>query len=254
MQLFNLKLLSEFAGTGIATDRYQLIDIFRGVAIVLMMVYHFNYDLVYFALADFDFNHDIVWLGFRTLILSLFLFLVGVSLQIAALRGLRTVRYLRRLAYVFFSALLVTAGSYFMFPQSLIFFGVLHFIVVASLIGLLFVRWYWFNLVLGVALILLAMMVKSPFFDQPSWQWFGLMTHKPVTEDYVPLLPWFGVVLIGMFVGRMIQGRYSESLSNYSQPHFLARLLAFGGRHSLLIYMLHQPIFLGILYLLFGFV
>jgi len=249
MRLFNRKLLN----TPVGADRYQLIDIFRGLAIVLMMVYHFNYDLVYFALANFDFNHDTFWLGFRSLILSLFLLLVGISLQIATLRGIRLPRYLRRLGYVLFSALLVSAGSYFMFPQSMIFFGVLHFIVVASLLGLLFVRWYWFNLVLGVGLILFGMMVQSTFFDQPSWQWFGLMTHKPVTEDYVPLLPWFGVVLIGLFVGKLIQSRCSDVLMSYSQSHPLARLLAFAGRHSLLIYMLHQPIFLGILYLLFGF-
>jgi uncharacterized membrane protein len=77
------------------------------------------------------------------------------------------------------------------------------------------------------------------------------MTHIPATEDYVPLLPWFGVVLIGMFIGKtLFDDRPMVWLSwNSQQP--VARWLAFGGRHSIHVYILHQPVFIGVLSLWF---
>ena len=94
------------------------------------------------------------------------------------------------------------------------------------------------------------------------------MTHKPTTQDYVPLVPWFGVVLIGLFLCKLVFNTppsasasmprsISESmprsmLAQWSGKHLLVRILALGGRHGLLIYLLHQPVFFAILYLSFG--
>jgi uncharacterized membrane protein len=84
-------------------------------------------------------------------------------------------------------------------------------------------------------------------FNQKALQWFGLMTHKPPTEDYVPLLPWFGVVLLGMTLGKYLHNKGSIYRPIQS---IWGRRLAGMGRHSLLIYMLHQPILLGGLWVL----
>jgi uncharacterized membrane protein len=144
--------------------------------------------------------------------------------------------------------LLVSIGSYVVFPQSWIFFGVLHHIAIASLLGLAFLRFDSANLLIGGALIALGVFMKVPLFDASAMQWIGLMTHKPITEDYVPLLPWFGVVLVGMFVGHRLMPSRLESVA--SRPILPGeRLLALMGRHSLLLYMVHQPIFLALLYL-----
>jgi uncharacterized membrane protein len=79
------------------------------------------------------------------------------------------------------------------------------------------------------------------------------MTYLPYTEDYVPLAPWFGIVLIGIFVGKVIFNQEDEpALLARPAGNPLSRVLAFGGRHSLNIYLLHQPVFFGVLYLIFG--
>lgn len=136
-----------------------------------------------------------------------------------------------------------------LFPNSWIFFGVLHFILLVSILGLAFLGLHWANLLLGSGLIFLGLTVQYPLFDHPWLQWFGLMTYKPITEDYVPLLPWFGVVLLGMFLGKLcLHSDAGKRLSIWQNDQSTTRLLALAGRHSLLIYMLHQPVLLGILY------
>jgi uncharacterized membrane protein len=230
-------------------QRYAIVDILRGAAIVLMFIYHFTFDLNYFGAVRFDFNHDRFWLGFRALIVSSFLCLVGVSLTLAQQQRMSWKPYLRRLIAIGLCAVAVTIGSYAMFSRSFIFFGILHFIFVASLLGLMFTRFYWLNLGLGTALIALGAFFSHRLFDYPWLQWVGLMTHKPITEDYVPLLPWFGVVLIGMFVGRLALVRNALGQKTPVSP--VNKTLAYAGRHSLPVYMLHQPIFIGVLWLIF---
>lgn len=236
-----------------ASTRAMLVDVTRGGAVILMIAYHFTFDLNLIAKLGIDFNHDALWLGLRTTIVSLFLLLVGVSQSMAHQRGIERVRYLKRLGLLIACAGLVTLGSKIMFPKTFIFFGILHFIALASVLGLLTLRLYRLNLAAGLSLIVLGARFTHPWFDQPALQWIGLMTHKPFTEDYVPLLPWFGVVLIGQYLGKFLDrspaGRRVMCWSSVKLP---ARLLALGGRHSLLIYMVHQPVLFGLLYLYFG--
>ena len=239
------------------TGRYPIVDAARGAAIALMFVYHFMFDLHYYNIVTIDFNNDPVWLGLRTLIVSLFLGVMGVSLHLATASGLNQRTFVRRLLQVMGCAVLVSISSYMMFPKSMIFFGILHFIAVASVLGILFYRGFWINLGVGVALIIAGLTIQHPWFDQPGWQWIGLMTHKPITEDYVPLLPWFGMVLLGLFLGKWIfssplTGCLRKNLVQWQGKARLSRLLVFGGRHSLPIYMLHQPVFLAVLYLFVG--
>ena len=231
------------------SSRFQLIDILRGVAIVLMVLYHFCYDLEYFRLASFDFSHAPFWLSLRTLIVSLFLGLVGVSLVLANESGLNPRRYFKRLGMLVLFALAITVTSYFMFPGRTIVFGILHFIAFASVVGLLFVRWPLVSLVVGIGFIGLNLVFEHRFFDQPATHWIGLMTRKPATEDYVPVIPWFGVVLIGIFLGHILLRASSlQFIRRYHTNRPPGRGLALAGRHSLLIYMLHQPILFGLLW------
>lgn len=228
--------------------RFVFIDAWRGFAIVLMVVYHFCFDLSYYGLAGFDFYHDAFWLNARIFILSQFIGLVGVSLVLATNAGLNAKRYLRRLLLLIASAALVSLSTWWMFGDRFVFFGVLHFIALASVLGLLFIKAGWLNLFLGVGVIVFSLRYQSEWFDVPGWRWIGLVTHKPPTEDYVPLLPWFGVVMLGIFSGAYIV-RFAQQYLSGLDACKTVQCLAFAGRHSLVIYLLHQPLLMGLLYL-----
>lgn len=233
-----------------ATRRLPLFDVLRGLAIVAMVVFHLAFDLNYFGIIEADFYSDSGLVATRNAIVAMFLLLVGISMTLALRNGIHWDRYLKRLTVLALCALAVSLGSWLMFPQSWIFFGVLHFIAAASVIALAFRRFYRANLLIGLGVILFGLTVSHPTFDTPGLRWIGLVTTKPITEDYVPLLPWFGVVLIGMFLGKLSLQRIDFSILAERQPTTpVGMTLALMGRHSLAIYLLHQPLLLAAIWL-----
>ena len=228
-----------------ATIRIAAIDALRGGAILAMIGYHFAFDLSWFGVFRADFNNNALWLTLRALIVSSFLLLVGVSLVLAHGARISRHRFWRRIALIAFCAMLVTAGSYFAFPQSFITFGILHCIAVSSVLAWPLVRYPVAALITGLAVIAIGLQVRLPIFDMRWLNWIGMMTHKPPTEDYVPLFPWLGVVLLGVAAGGWLARKDYRPLRPMSRaaPGWLNWL----GRHSLLVYMVHQPILLGML-------
>lgn len=191
-----------------------------------------------------DINHDPVWLTARTLILGTFLFAVGVSFALAQLAQTPLRTKLVRTGRIAAAALLVTAGSWLVFPQSAIYFGTLHAIAVISLVLLAVPCGVWPAAILGAAAVSVGALFSHSVFNHPSLAWIGLMTYKPLTEDYVPLLPWLGVSLIGYAAANAMHKRgLLGALAHIAPP----RALTWMGRHSLAIYLLHQPLMLGIL-------
>ena len=227
-----------------SASRAVLIDVSRGIAIALMVIYHFCYDLVLFGWQDFALRQDSFWIGFRVLIVSLFLLLVGISLQLAHNPNFQLNKFKRRLTFLVISALLVSIGSYFLFHQRFIYFGILHFIVIASVISVWFRHYHYLNLGLGVIFILIGNYLQHSLFNSYALNWMGFTTEIPATEDYVPLFPWLGVVFIGLFVGNWLKQQpkilYCLPANKITQP--LSRL----GQHGLLIYLLHQPLLFGL--------
>ena len=223
----------------------------RGFAILLMFIYHFSYDLNYYGFIQQNFYHEPFWIHFRSLIVTLFLGIMGISLYLSSYRGLNKKRFRNRLFLLIFYSFLVSLSSWVMYPKAMVFFGILHFIAIASVLGLVFIRFGLFNVFIGLSLIILSQTTSHPFFDQPYFQWIGLMTKLPITVDYVPLLPWFGCVLIGIYLGQVFSQLPKNSfLVHWQNNNAMSRVLALAGRHSLHIYMLHQPLFLGILYII----
>jgi len=153
--------------------------------------------------------------------------------------------FCRRIALIVFCAVLVSVVSYVTFPQTFITFGILHCIAVASVLARPLVRWPLVALALGAAIIAAGATLQFALFDARWLNWVGLMTHKPPTEDYVPLFPWLGVVLVGIAAGAWVTGR--ERSAVISLGRVAPRWLAWLGHHSLLVYMVHQPVLVGIL-------
>ena len=229
------------------SQRFARIDALRGAAIVWMAVFHFCFDLNYFGLLlpKQNFYGDPFWTVQRSVIVSLFLFTAGLSQAVALDAGQGWSRFWRRWAQIAACAVLVSAGSALMFPKSWISFGILHGIAL-MLIGARLAAplrgWLW---PLGLALILLPPWLQHPFFDTRWTNWVGLVTHKPVTEDFAPLLPWLGVTLWGLAAGQWLLARQRAVLAGPLPG--AARGLAALGRWSLAFYMLHQPVLIGAL-------
>ena len=181
-----------------APTRITSLDALRGIAIVTMIVYHFAFDLRYFGAIHADLEHDPRWIAARSVILSAFLLIAGISAVLAQRRSSSTSPWLRHLAVIAAAALLVSAASWLMFPGSFIWFGVLHAIAVSLLLAKPLLARPLLAAVIGVAVIASSLAVVSPIFDSRALGWIGFMTSKPVTEDYVPLFPWTGVLLLGV--------------------------------------------------------
>jgi uncharacterized membrane protein len=222
--------------------RVEGLDALRGVAIVAMVVYHFCFDLRYFGVARWDFEHDIRWLAARTLILSSFLLIAGISAALARRDPAADARWPRHVAVIGGAALLVTAASAMMFPRSFIWFGVLHAIALSLLLARPLIDRPRAAVAAGVIVIAAGVMLSSQHFDNRMLGWLGFMTGKPMTEDYVPLFPWSGVLFLGIAAGHALVA------SNFAMLAPLARMpraLRFLGRHSLAVYLVHQPLLLG---------
>ena len=220
-------------------SRIYEIDLLRGLAIILMVIFHFGYDLTIFGWADFSTSKDIEWRIFRTIIVSSFLLAVGMSSYLAYQKSINKRKLANAVAKLFAVSLFITIGSFFMHPSTWVYFGIIHFITVALPISVLFVRIPYIALVIGTACIVGYWMDILNLF--PIWKWSVLHLGIPTrTVDLVSFFPWIGVVLIGVFV--MHNGLFQIKIK--STPIF--NKLVFLGQHSLIIYLIHQPILYGL--------
>jgi uncharacterized membrane protein len=236
------------AGAKIAT-RIPALDALRGFAILAMIIYHFCFDLQYFGVTRWDFYHDPVWLHARTLILSSFLLIAGVSLILANRNTASPAHFWRHVGTIGACALVVSGASYALFPASWIWFGVLHAIAVSLVLARPLVRRPVIALVIGVIVIAAGNLFSHVAFDSRTLGWIGFMTVKPRTEDYVPLFPWTGVILLGIAAGHaLVRVEFRPVAFAEKWP----RLMAWLGRHGLAAYMVHQPVLIGLLFLVVG--
>ncbi len=228
------------------TARIELIDAARGAALVAMAVYHFTWDLEFFSYVEAGMTAVGGWKFFARSIASSFLFLVGVSLFLAHADFIRWRGFWRRLAMIGGAAAAISLATSIAVPEAFIFFGILHQIALASLLGLLFLRLPW-PVVLAAAAVVIAAphFLRSGFFDHPAWWWVGLSTANPRSNDYVPVFPWFGAVLAGIAAASF--ARQAGLLPRLAAIPVArpARPLVFAGRHSLAFYLLHQPVLIA---------
>ncbi|MCL2871811.1 MAG: DUF1624 domain-containing protein [Betaproteobacteria bacterium] len=225
--------------------RLPWLDISRGLALCAMIIYHFCFDLQWQGIITADPYHSPIWTTARTLIITSFLLIVGISLFVAHTRAISHRAFWLRIIKIAACALIVSIASYALFPESFIYFGVLHFIAIASILAWPFTGYPRFALIFGVIVVLVGITFSNPIFNARAFSLIGFVTELPRTEDYVPIFPWLGVVLIGVGIAPVLLSiRKTVSASS----NRVTRLLIWMGRRSLWVYMLHQPILVGALW------
>jgi uncharacterized membrane protein len=238
------------------TVRFWEVDLLRGVAIVLMVLYHLVYDLNYFAVYEIDI-HSGFWMTVARATASLFLLLVGLSLTLSHSRSRLLgqedgffFRLLKRSAWILVLALGVSVVTYLFIGKGFIVFGVLHLIGLSLLLAYPFLRLQKANFIFGLLFILLGIYLQNISVSFSWLLWLGLTPAGFYSVDYFPVFPWLGVILLGMGLGSLLYPGYQRRIT---VPDFagssLVRSLAFLGRNSLAIYLVHQSVIIAFLYL-----
>jgi uncharacterized membrane protein len=224
-------------------SRIWEIDFLRGFSIIIMIYFHIVFDL------EFIFNYPIststginYYAGKISLI---FIIVSGISSILSknnALRGIKLFLVSLALSLVTF-----LTSSIIFHEKSLIIFGILHFLSISILLSVLFFKIKpTFSLLIGIVIIFAGYFISDMHTKIPYLFPIGLTTKDFSSLDYFPLIPWFGYYLIGIYLGRIIY-KEKKSIFKFQIKRNPINIL---GKHSLLVYLIHQPIILLILFLL----
>ena len=237
---------------GRKVDRFWEVDAARGIAIIMMIVYHCTYDLD--TLGGYHIQSTTGYLAlFADVTAGLFLFLVGISLAISRTRtgltgwrlfGKYLARGLRILAYGMVLTIIFLALG-----MGVVAFGILHLIGFSIILAYPFLSLRLTNLVLGTVIFIAGQYILAQdLYSQSFWLLpFGVVPEGVIMPDYRPLLPWFGVVLIGLFFGNVVFGDGRQPAVVEDKAPVLAKPLLPLGRNSLFVYLIHQPIIIALL-------
>ncbi|OYT63768.1 hypothetical protein B6U67_01935 [Methanosarcinales archaeon ex4484_138] len=236
-------------------NRFWEIDLTRGIAIIAMVAYHLSYDLNYFNVYGVDINSGFWWYLARSTAVT-FLLLVGVSLTLSYSKTkIQTPekntyrKYLKRGFDIFMLGLAITATTWLLLEEGTILFGILPLIGVSIILAYPFLQYRYLNFIAGVIIISIGIHLKSVTINSPYLFWMGLRPEYFYTLDYFPILPWFGVILIGLFLGNLLYYNSTRMFNLWNQPkNPIVTLFCLIGRHSLPIYLAHQPVLITTLH------
>jgi len=219
-------------------NRIFSIDVLRSFAIVLMVVFHFIYDLRFFGYVEWNTPDGAGWRTFRHVILISFFICLGASLHLSYQNTIDWKKFSKRLTQILVSALAISLVSLIVVPNNYIYFGVLQFIAIASLLCIMFVNKPRTSL--GIGLFIIA--IYNIGGVSGMWPFTYIQDHLPeYSNDYVGLFPWLGVVFVGIWLAS------TPFVKNDPLQHLKRHTwIAFPGKHSLVIYLVHQPAFFAI--------
>ena len=225
------------------------LDAFRGICVLGMVLVHLVYDLVkMYRIIQWEYPD---WFAFvQEWGGVLFLLISGISLTLGS-------RSVRRGLIVFLCGLLVSAVTYGMYALDfahisiIIYFGVLHCLGVCMLLGGLLRKLPWWALmILAAVFIILGFHFETLRGDRLWLMPLGITPYGFASSDYFPLFPNLGFFVAGMVLGKTLYRKKESLLPRVNEQFFLIRFLRFCGRHSLWIYLIHQPALNGLCMLL----
>jgi uncharacterized membrane protein len=240
------------------TGRFVEIDLMRGIAVIMMVIYHVLFDIYFFNISPVDVTTGF-WKLFAIVTASLFLLLVGISFTLSASKAEKLLdrrnfllKYLKRGISVLLIAAMISVVTWWYLGEGYIIFGILHLIGFSIIIAPFFFHRKQLSLYGGILIIIIGTIlssVRGPFILLP----LGIYPASFYSVDYTPIFPWFGIVLIGIYIGELLypEGKRGtllpEALKHHAMSGSPEKALAFLGRHSLAIYILHQPVIILLL-------
>ncbi|MFH0737219.1 MAG: heparan-alpha-glucosaminide N-acetyltransferase [Candidatus Micrarchaeota archaeon] len=230
--------------------RITEVDALRGIAILMMVAYHIIFDLEFLGIADIGlFSLPLVL--FQRAIGSLFIMLAGVSVILSESANREGfIHHAKRAAFLGVVALAITLATWIYPHDAFITFGIIHFLALSILIAPFFLRFGRSNAAFGLLVIFLGFWASGLETDNGLLFWLGLIRADYYALDFYPMLPWFGVFLIGMAIGKTVFPRGEAIWKGPLIQGKAADALAYAGRNSLIIYLAHQPILVGLMLIL----
>ena len=236
------------------SHRFPELDALRGCAITLMIFLHIIWDLDYFGIMPL--NRDLYQIQF--VCPFLFLLLVGICLSVNYGRAQKGYTIHTRLLFrgfkIFLLGVALTGITFVVFPDRPILFGVLHCIGCSIMLSVVFLRLKTYAVIPAVGIIVVGLFFGTLAVTDPTVIHLAVGLHQEnvwsTTIDYFPLFPWFGVTLLGLAVGNVL---YKDNKRQFRLPDLTrykpVNMMSWLGKHSLLIYLLHQPIIAGMVHL-----
>lgn len=246
--------MNQHSTTSRSKRRYWILDLMRFGSIFTMAFFHFTYDLRFFFMQKVFLNNEWYWMNFPRMIAASFLFVAGIALHISYEKGHRTI--LKRFLKIFGLGMIITLVTVVLDLGGRIYFGILHNIATSLVVGYFLCRFrnkYLLG-IFGILVVLYSHLVVSKVFgDYPNvmfWAYSSPSCTIGRMIDYYPLFPYVGYLIIGITAGRFMFPKGIPRFDLGPAPSLLKPLI-FIGQHSLTFYLLHQPIFIGLLYLYF---
>jgi len=231
---------------GKAGGRLYPLDALRGAAVGAMVLYHFSYDLALFGVFDLSAvrSGPGYWTG--RAIGGTFIFLAGVSLSSRYARSPDPAPFVWRGLRVFGYGMVLTILTLVVVPEEPILFGILHLIGLSTILVYPLLRFGPLCILPAALVLALYSLFGGASADHLWLVPFGV--EPPFFMiDYWPLLPWFGVALLGASAGAPF-ARRSRPAAAHAPPAL--RPLVFLGRNSLPVYFVHQSVLIAALLLL----
>ena len=247
--------LKDLLNRKVYNRRFIELDLIRGFAILFMIVLHVLWDFDYFGL--YQLNGEVYQVNIA--VPTLFFILAGICLTVstnkAPLNSKKAKHLLTRGLWILFLGSIFTLITMAFIPDRPIFFGVLHCIGCCIILSIPFIKIRlqpMYTFIIGLTIICTGYILNLFPMQNPSLLHFAIGFHQgnvgAYTIDYFPLIPWFGVCLLGMAFGDVLYKNHQRQftipdLSRYRPVN----LLSWMGQHSLLLYLIHQPVIAGVI-------